>query len=130
MKESTLRRLWIAAIAVLVILIIVASLTPSPVVTTQSFSDKHAHFIAYFALALLSSGIAEPAGLWKVMLRCLLLGASLEIAQSLLTEHRTADLADFAANAAGIAVAWLIAAQGRAGWGLRAAARLSARRPS
>ena len=130
MKESTLRRLWIAANAVLVILIIVASLTPSPVVLTESLSDKYAHFIAYFALSLSGSAIAAPAGLWKVMLRCLLLGATLEIAQSLLTEHRTADLADLAANAAGIAVAWLIAGQGRAGWGLRAAAWLSARRSS
>ena len=130
MKEATLRRLWIAAIAVLVILIVVASLTPSPVVPTQSFSDKYAHFIAYFALALLGSAITAPAGLWKVMLRCLLLGASLELAQSLLTDHRTADLADLGANAAGIAVAWLIAGQGRAGWGLRAAAWLSARRSS
>ena len=130
MKESTLRRLWIAANAGLVILIIVASLTPSPVVLTESLSDKYAHFIAYFALALSGSAIAAPAGLWKVMLRCLLLGATLEIAQLLLTEHRTADLADLAANAAGIAVAWLIAGQGRAGWGLRAAAWLSARRSS
>ena len=130
MKESTLRRLWVAANAVLVILIIVASLTPSPVVLTESLSDKYAHFIAYFALSLSGSAIAAPAGLWKVMLRCLLLGATLEIAQSLLTEHRTADLADLAANAAGIAVAWLIAGQGRAGWGLRAAAWLSARRSS
>ena len=128
MKESTLRRLWMAAIAVLALLIIVTSLTPSPVVPTQSLSDKYAHFIAYFALAMLGSAIATPAGLWKVMLRCLLLGASLEIAQSLLTDHRTADLADLAANAAGIAVAWVIAGQGRAGWGLRAAAWLAARR--
>ena len=125
-----MRRLWIAVIAVVVALIIVASLTPSPVVPTQPFSDKYAHCIAYFALALLGSAIAAPAGLWKVMLRCLLLGASLEIAQSLLTEHRTADLADLAANAAGIAMAWLIAGQGRAGWGLRAAAWMSARRSS
>ena len=130
MKESTLRRLWIAVIAILVVLIVVASLAPSPVVPTQSFSDKYAHFIAYFALALLGSAIAAPAGLWKVMLRCLLLGASLEILQSLLTEHRTADIADLAANAAGIALAWLIAGEGRAGWGLRAAAWLSARRSS
>ena len=69
MKESTLRRLWIAANAVLVILIIVASLTPSPVVLTESLSDKYAHFIAYFALSLSGSAIAAPAGLWKVMLR-------------------------------------------------------------
>jgi hypothetical protein len=41
-----------------------------------------------------------------------------------------ADPADLAANTAGIALAWLIAGQGRAGWGLRAAAWISARRAS
>ncbi len=55
------------------------------------------------------------------MLKCFLLGATLELAQALLTDNRVADLADLAANAAGILAAWLIAGQGRAGWGLRAA---------
>ena len=130
MKEATLRRLWIAAILVFAGLIIAASLTPHPVVPSESFSDKYYHFLAYFALALLGSGIASPAGLWRVMLRCLLLGAALELAQTLVTDHRTADWADLAANAGGIAAAWLIASQGRAGWGLRAAARLTQGRPS
>ena len=130
MSESTLRRLWIVAIVVLVIAIIYSSLTPRPVVSSESFSDKMAHFLAYFTLALLGSGIASPARLWRTMLRCFLLGATLEAAQALLTEHRVADVADLAANAAGIAMAWLIAGQGRAGWGLRAAAWLSERRLS
>ena len=130
MRESTLRRLWIAAIAVLVVAIVASSLAPKPVIPTESFSDKYAHFLAYFALALLGSGIASPASLWRVMLRCFLLGATLEVAQALLTEHRVADFADLAANAGGILAAWLIAAHGRAGWGLRAAAWLSGRRSS
>jgi VanZ family protein len=127
---GTLRRLWIAAIVVLVTLIIASSLWPRPVVPNESVSDKTAHFLAYFSLALLGSGIASPAGLWRAMLRCFLLGAALEIAQALLTAHRVADFADLAANVAGIGAAWLIAGQGRAGWGFRAAERLSERRRS
>ena len=130
MKQSTLRRLWIAAILVLVVAIVVASLSPRPELPDESFSDKTAHFLAYFSLALFGSGIAAPAGLWRAMLRCFLLGAALEVAQALLTHQRVADFADLAANAFGIATAWLIAGQGRAGWGLRAAAWLSERRPS
>jgi VanZ family protein len=130
LKEATLRRLWLAAIGVLVVLIIAASLAPHPVVSSESFSDKYAHFLSYFTLALLGSGITTPAGLWRVMLRCLLLGASLELAQAVITDHRTGDWADLLANAGGIAAAWLLAAGGRAGWGLRAAAWLSERRPS
>lgn len=129
MSVSTLRRLWIAAILALAVAIVAASLAPQPVMPNESLSDKGAHFLAYFSLALLGSGIAAPAGLWRAMLRCFLLGAVLEIAQALLTQHRIADAADLAANAAGIATAWLIAGQGRAGWGLRAAAWLSGRRP-
>ena len=41
-----------------------------------------------------------------------------------------AEWGDRAANVAGILTAWLIAGQGRAGWGLRAAAWLQGRRAS
>ena len=99
-------------------------------VPSEILSDKVAHYLAYLSLALLGSGIASPASLWRTMLRCFLLGATLEIAQALFTDHRVADRADLAANAAGILTAWLIAGQGRAGWGLRALARLSRQRPS
>lgn len=130
MSQDTLRRLWIAAILAVAGVIVIASLSPRPVVPSATLPDKYSHFLAYFALALLGSGIATPAGLWRVMARCFLLGASLEAAQALLTTHRVADFADLAANAGGILAAWLIAGQGRAGWGLRAAARLAGRRPS
>jgi VanZ family protein len=130
LSEETLRRLWIAAIVALVAAIVAGSLSPRPVIAPETLSDKSGHFLAYFSLALLGSGIAKPARPWRVMLRCLLLGAALEIAQAILTDHRTADWMDLLANSGGIAAAWLVAAQGRAGWGLRAAAWLSQRRSS
>jgi VanZ family protein len=130
-NEATLRRLWITTILVFVGLIVAASLSPAPVIPSQSFPDKTAHFLAYFSLALLGSGITTPARLWRTLLKCFLLGAALEIAQELLTDdHRTADMRDLAANTAGILAAWLVAAQGRSGWGLRAFAWVSRRRAS
>jgi VanZ family protein len=130
LNETTLRRLWITAILVLVALIVAASLSPGPVIPSQPLSDKTAHFLAYFSLALLGSGITKPARLWRTLLKCFLLGAALEIAQELLTDQRTADVRDLAANTAGILAAWLIAAQGRSGWGLRAFAWVARRRTS
>jgi VanZ family protein len=123
LSESTLRRVWIAAILLFAALIVAASLAPQPVVASERFSDKLGHYLAYFGLALLGSAITSPARLWRTMLRCFLLGAALEVAQALLLEDRVADLRDLAANAAGILTAWIVAGQGRAGWGLRLAAR-------
>jgi VanZ family protein len=130
LNEATLRRIWITAILVVAALIVAASLSPGPVLPSQSFSDKTAHFLAYFSLALLGSGITPPARLWRTLLKCFLLGAVLEIAQELLTDQRTADIRDLAANTSGILAAWLIASQGRSGWGLRAFAWVSRRRAS
>ncbi len=128
MSEAVLRRLWVAAILALVAAIVAGSLAPQQPVGPEHISDKLGHYFAYFALALAVSGISTPRRLWRHMLACFLLGALLEVAQAVLTEHRSAEWADLAANAAGIATAWLIAAQGRAGWGLRAGTWLARRR--
>jgi VanZ family protein len=123
LTESGFRHLWIAAIVVVVVAIVAGSLSPFPVLPNETGSDKLGHYSAYFVLAILASGIVEPARLWRVMLRCFLLGLGLEGAQALLTDQRMAEWADLLANAAGILTAWLIAAGGRAGWGLRLAGR-------
>ena len=91
----------------------------------ETFSDKVWHFLAYLALALAGSAIASPGRLWQTMLRSFLLGAALELGQGALTANRSPEWADLAANTAGIATAWLIAGQGRSGWGLRAGAWLA-----
>lgn len=116
MTARALRRFWIALIVLGVAAVVAASLLPIPSDDLQGGSDKFWHFLSYFLLALFSSGIVPPERLWRLVLRCLLLGAGLEAAQALLTDTRQADWADLAANAAGILCAWLIASGGRAGW--------------
>lgn len=127
MSEAVLRGIWIAAIVVLVAAIVAGSLTPQQALPVENFSDKLGHYLAYLTLGLAVSGISSPQRLWQAMLGCFLLGASLELAQAALTTHRTAEWGDLAANTSGIATAWLISAQGRAGWGLRAGAWLTRR---
>lgn len=128
MREAVLRRLWVAAILALAVAIVAASLAPQQPAAAAGLSDKLGHYLAYFALALAVSGISTPGRLWRHMLACFLLGALLEVAQAVLTEDRSAEWADLAANSAGIATAWLGAARGRAGWGLRAGTWLARRR--
>jgi len=123
LSEAWLRRLWVAATLALAFAIVYWSLAPQPPVPESVLSDKVGHALAYFTLALLGSGIAAPDRLWVTMLRCLLLGAALEVAQGLFTLQRIAEWGDLLADLAGILVAWLIAGWGRAGWGLRAFAR-------
>lgn len=110
------RRLWIACIVLGVAAVVVVSLLPIPAEDLAGGSDKFWHFLAYFLLALFSSGIVSAERLWRLALRCLLLGAGLEAAQAFLTETRQADWADLAANAAGILCAWMIVRGRRAGW--------------
>jgi VanZ family protein len=110
------RQAWIAVIALGVVAIVVTSLLPMRSVDLEGGADKFWHFLTYFALALFSSGIVPAGRLWRLAVRCLLLGAGLEAAQALLTETRQADWVDMGANAAGILCAWMIAAGGRAGW--------------
>lgn len=96
--------------------IVAASLLPTGLESLERGSDKVGHFLAYFVLTLFSSGIVARERLWRLALRCLLLGLALEAAQALLTETRQADWADVAANAGGILSAWIIAGGRRAGW--------------
>ena len=130
MTPISFRRLWIAAVLGLAAFIVHASLSPQPPIPNEILPDKVGHYLAYLSLALLGSGITSPDRLRRTLLRCFLLGAALEIAQALFTEHRLAEWGDLAANVAGILTAWFIAGQGRAGWGLRAVAWLKGKRAS
>jgi len=124
------RRLWIGAVVGLAAFIVYASLSPQPPVPSEILPDKVGHYLAYLSLALLGSGITSPDRLRRALLRCFLLGAALEIAQALFTEHRMAEWGDLAADVAGILTAWLVAGQGRASWGLRAMVWIQGKRGS
>ncbi|MGH8250973.1 MAG: hypothetical protein ACREVI_09825 [Steroidobacteraceae bacterium] len=123
MTSARLRHLWIAAIVVLVAAIVAGSLLPVPDVPAALGSDKYRHYFAYLLLALFGSGIVTPDRLWRVMIRCFLLGLALELAQAVLTDTRLAEWTDLLANAAGVVTAWIVAAGGGAGWAYRVAAR-------
>jgi hypothetical protein len=130
LTETGFRRLWIAAILVVAGAIVYWSLSPTPLLPIETGSDKFGHYLAYLVLASLASGIVTPRRLPLAMLRCFLLGAALEGGQALLTEHRLAEWADLAANAAGVLTAWLATSGGRAGWAPRLAARVLGQRGS
>lgn len=122
-----LRRAWKAAIALLALLIVAGSLLPMPKVASAGGLDKLEHFLAYFALALLGSGIVTPARLRVVMARTFVLGIAVEAAQAFTPFARSADWADVLANGAGVLAAWAVAGGGRAGWARHVAAWLARR---
>jgi len=110
------RTLWIVLVAALAVIIAVGSLLPFQVPGNDIGGDKFGHLVMYFALALAGAGIVPDERVWVVMLRCLLLGAAIEVAQSVFTETRDGDWRDMAANAAGVLAAWLIVRNGRSNW--------------
>lgn len=128
MTSRGFRRLWIAGILLVALGIAAASLLSMPDLATAGGTDKFGHFAAYFTLMLLGAGIVDSGRLWRVALRCLLLGIALEAAQAWWTADRHADWADLVANVAGIGAAWLAAGGARAGWARHLEARLARRR--
>lgn len=121
--ELRYRRAWIGSVWLLVSGIAAASLLPDSVGTAAAGFDKLGHFFAYLLLALLGSAMVADDGIARVMARSFLLGVALEAAQALLTESRSAEWADVAANAAGVLAAWLLVRSGLAGWARRVEAR-------
>jgi len=103
-------------IAAFAAIITIGSLLPFHVPGNDFGGDKFSHLVLYFALALAGAGIVAEERVWIVMVRCLLLGAALEIAQGLWIETRQGDWRDMAANAAGVLAAWLIVRNGRSNW--------------
>ncbi|MET0327880.1 MAG: VanZ family protein [Luteimonas sp.] len=93
--------LWVAAIAVVVVL----SLAPSVPMPDVPDSDKLGHFLAYFALA---AAAVQLYARWPALLGAgaglVLLGIGLEYAQGALTQTRMQDPADAFANTLGVIV--------------------------
>ena len=91
--------LWIAAIAIVVVL----SLAPSVPMPDVPDGDKLGHFLAYFALA---AAAVQLYARWPALLGAgiglVLLGIGLEYAQGALTETRMQDPADALANTLGV----------------------------
>ena len=81
-------------------------------------NDKAMHFSGYCILTVWFAGIAGRSRYLLVGLGLIALGGSLEIAQGLMNEGRTADWLDFLANALGVLGGLGIAALGLGNWPL------------
>lgn len=112
-------RLWQAGALLMVVAIIAGSMLPGPAVAAVSQWDKLEHALGYGAVTLWAIGMLRPARYLHAAAAALLLGASLELAQALLTSSREGDLLDLVANAVGIAVALALAHLGLGGWAAR-----------
>ncbi|MDZ7768467.1 MAG: VanZ family protein [Woeseiaceae bacterium] len=116
------RMRWrVAGVAVLAISFAVAlmpALWPKVSVRDIMLLDKWLHGFAFVLLALWFSGQYARSSYWRVAAGLLAFGALIEICQYF-TYHRSAEWADFYADAAGIAGGLALAMLGPGGWSLR-----------
>lgn len=103
------RAVWIAIGWLLVALIAFLSLASAAVALPGDHGDKLGHGIAYFVLTLwfVQLYLSGKKRL-LVVSACLALGIGLECAQ-MLTEARSFDIVDIAADAAGVMFGWMAA---------------------
>jgi VanZ family protein len=95
--------------------IAVGSLLPGTYVAEIPVRDKVLHALAYFTLMLWFAGIFRRERHWMVAALVFSFGLLLDLAQSL-TESRSFELADVAADAGGILAAFALSWFLLAGW--------------
>lgn len=78
--------------------------------------DKANHCLGYFLLTVWFTGVARRSRYLLVGVLLIVLGGSLEIAQGLMHEGRTADWLDFLANSIGVATGVTLAMLGLGDW--------------
>lgn len=101
--------LWRAIGIALILLVIYQSLNHDPIEVTVAEGNMAGHFIAYGTLMLWFSQMHESTrGRLLCAAAFALMGLGLEFAQGM-TDYRTFDLIDAAANACGVVLGWLLA---------------------
>lgn len=111
-----LRKLARLAFYLGLLIVVALSLIPQDAVPAPRIWDKASHVMAYAALAATGGvGYRGLRSLFLVGLALLLLGAALELAQSLLPD-RISSFQDILANAIGIALGSLLAGTANALW--------------
>jgi VanZ family protein len=108
-KFPGMRRLWLVLGWSLVLFVIYLSLTPEPVQVSVDHGDKYGHIFAY---AMLMSWFANLYALsgrrMQFAAGFVALGIALEFVQGW-TGYRSFEVADMAADAAGVGIGWLLA---------------------
>lgn len=116
-------RHWRSASVVLLLLVLVATLTPAVWLWPDRVQlaswfrnlDKWAHFLTFAALALWFAGQYRPRSYWRIALGLFAFGVLIEMCQRLVG-YRSADLLDVGANSIGIVAGLAIALAGAGGW--------------
>ena len=114
------RRLWLAGGWLLIAFVVITCLLPGPEIEPVAglLPDKAEHAIAFFGLTAWFCGL-YPASRWgRVAVAFVLLGIAIEVAQGTLTTTRSMDYKDALADAAGIAIALVLARVGLGQWGI------------
>lgn len=101
--RSALRLLFWAALAAAFVL----ACLPHPPQLPVETSDKVQHFAAFAGLAMLGRLAYPTVALFRVALGLAFFGALIEAAQAIPQLHRSSELADWMADAGGIAVGLL-----------------------
>jgi VanZ family protein len=104
MRKLTHARTWYLLGMLLVLTVTYTSLAPVTDLPSVSFNDKLEHGIAYMVITLWFGGLLARRRYWLLTLSLLALGAAIEIAQGAMQMGRTADVMDWLADAAGVAV--------------------------
>ena len=113
---SIVRELSRAAFYLGLLLVVALSLVPQEAIPPTGLWDKTNHILAYAALAATGGLAYRGLRAWLlVAVGLLILGAALEIAQSMLPD-RVASLQDVLANAIGVALGMLLATGATALW--------------
>lgn len=117
--------LWHLAGGLGLLLVFAAALLPSDWLWPSDgapgvpHSDKWLHALTFAALCAWFCGQYSPRHYIRVVLLLALFGIAIELCQAL-THYRSADVLDFAADAAGIAAGLAVTLRGLGGWSLRA----------
>jgi len=103
------RRLWLALGWFLVFLVVYLSLSPAPIQLEIEQGDKFSHALAYLVLMSWFANLYHPpVQRLGFALGFIVLGIGLELIQRE-TGYRSFEVADMTADAAGVAVGWILA---------------------
>lgn len=89
--------------------LVMAVLPQPPRTPIYDLGDKFAHMLAFASLAGVAALAWRQTSRWAIMLRLALFGAAIEVVQAIPRLHRDADIRDWIADCAAIALAMLIA---------------------
>jgi len=112
-------RLWAAASAALIVVVIYGSLGAGMQVPGLFGFDKLQHFGTYCVLAVWFTGLVSRRNYWKAALALVCLGLGMELLQQSMGRGRIGEPLDMAANALGVAAGVAVALWQTGGWARR-----------